>query len=75
MGESLVGIFKLEETEPKPFKLQTTMSSTIECKDLHELAKMILWVDENVPKESRRVKIEDIWNGWRINISWTELRG
>ena len=75
MGESLVGIFKLEETEPKPFKLQTTMSSTIECKDLHELAKMILWVDENIPKESRRVKIEDTWNGLIINISWTELRG
>ena len=70
-----MGIFKVEETEPKPFKLQTTMSSTIECKDLHELAKMILWVDENIPKESRRVKIEDTWNGWRINISWTELRG
>ena len=76
MGESLVGIFKLEETEPKPFKLKTTMNSRIECKNLHELAKMLLWVDENIPTDERSVSIQDYYDGtWVINVSWTEYRG
>lgn len=77
----VMGLFKTKEldTEDKPFVLSVDMSSTITVYGLVELAKHLLWVEENVPKYERTVDIDrDAYydeNKYTIRVGWKEFRG
>lgn len=79
-----MGLFKTAptDTSEKPFMLGVEMNSTIKCKTLTDLAKHLLWVEDNIPNTKRNVEIETIDDYWvrdgakyKIKVRWTEQRG